>query len=128
MGRWYVAIVVTYAFCSFDGTDEEAREHLRFIHSLGPEIASLTRGAKGCILYDGCEFYVQPATKIQKQVDTMGAGDSFITTFMVSFTDCMKKGSSRQEAIRSALQDEADFAAKVCELDGAFGYGKPYED
>ncbi len=119
---------VTYAFCSFDGTDEDAREHLKFIHSLGPEIASLTRGAKGCILYDGNDFYVQPATKIQKQVDTMGAGDSFITTFMVSFTDLTKNGVSRPEAIKGALQDAADFAAKVCELDGAFGYGKPYED
>lgn len=119
---------VTYAFCSFDGTDEEAREHLKFIHSLGTDIASLTRGAKGCILYDGNEFFVQPSTPIKKQVDTMGAGDSFITTFMVNYTDLTKQGKSRHDAIAGALQAAADFASKVCEIDGAFGHGVPYED
>ena len=29
---------VTYAFCSFDGDDEKAKEHLQFVYSLGPEI------------------------------------------------------------------------------------------
>ena len=28
---------VTYAFCSFDGTDEEAEAHLKKIISMGPE-------------------------------------------------------------------------------------------
>ena len=41
---------ITYAFCSFDGDDEAAKEHLKFIHSLGPELVSLTRGSKGCIM------------------------------------------------------------------------------
>ena len=119
---------ITYAFCSFDGTEEEAKEHLKFIHSLGPDIASLTRGAKGCILYDGNEFFIQPSTPIAIQIDTMGAGDSFITTFMVNYTDLTKKGFSRHDAIAGALQMAADFASKVCEMDGAFGYGIPYED
>ena len=119
---------VTYAFCSFDGTDEEAKEHLKFIHSLGPDIASLTRGAKGCMLYDGNEFFIQPSTPIKKQVDTMGAGDSFITTFMVNYTDLTKQGKSRHDAIAGALQAAADFASKICEIDGAFGHGVPYED
>ena len=119
---------VTYAFCSFDGTDEEAKEHLKFIHSLGPEIASLTRGSKGCIMYDGEQFYDQPAKKIDKVVDTMGAGDSFITSFMDSYIDGLHRGRERSEAIRIALADAAEFAAGVCQMEGAFGYGTPYED
>lgn len=119
---------VTYAFCSYDGTDEAAREQLQYIHSLGPEIALLTRGAKGCILYDGEMFYEQPATPIARQVDTMGAGDSFITTFMVQYIDLTKQGVVRPEAIASALRAASRFAAKVCEMDGAFGHGVPYED
>lgn len=119
---------VTYAFCSFDGTDEQAKDHLKFIHSLGPTIASLTRGAKGCIMYDGSKFYVQPATKIQEQVDTMGAGDSFIATFMIYFVHHTKAGMKQSDAICSALQSAADFASKVCETNGSFEYGTAYVD
>lgn len=119
---------ITYAFCSFDGDDDAAKEHLKFIHSLGPEIAYLTRGPKGCILYDGEQFYVQPATMIESVVDTMGAGDSFLTAFMNSYIDQQKKGNKKQAAITLALAEASKFAAHVCTLNGAFGYGKPYED
>lgn len=117
---------VTYAFCSFDGDEEAAKEHLRFIHSLGPEIASLTRGSKGCIMYDGEQFYVQPAKELDEVVDTMGAGDSFLTSFMNCFVDQEKKGVERPEAIRKALMEASEFAAYVCGLNGGFGHGKPY--
>lgn len=117
---------VTYAFCSFDGDEEAAKEHLRFIHSLGPEIASLTRGSKGCIMYDGEQFYVQPAKELDVVVDTMGAGDSFLTSFMNCFVDQEKKGVERPEAIRKALMAASEFAAYVCGLNGGFGHGKPY--
>jgi sugar/nucleoside kinase (ribokinase family) len=119
---------ITYAFCSFDGDDDAAKEHLKFIHSLGPEIAYLTRGPKGCIMYDGEQFFVQPATMIENVVDTMGAGDSFLTAFMSSYIDQHKKGGAKQEAITLALAEASKFAAHVCTLNGAFGYGKPYED
>lgn len=117
---------VTYAFCSFDGDEEAAKEHLRFIHSLEPEIASLTRGSKGCIMYDGEQFYVQPAKELDVVVDTMGAGDSFLTSFMNCFVDQEKKGAERPEAIRKALMEASEFAAYVCGLNGGFGHGKPY--
>lgn len=119
---------VTYAFCSFKGDDEAAKEHLKFIHGLGPEIASLTRGAKGCILYDGEQFYVQPAAELEHVVDTMGAGDSFLTAFMDCYIDRLKKGIEKSEAIRFSLEEASRFAAHVCTLNGAFGYGRPYED
>lgn len=119
---------ITYAFCSFDGDDEAAKEHLKFIHSLGPELVSLTRGSKGCIMYDGEQFYTQPATLIDNVVDTMGAGDSFLTSFMDCYIDQLKRGTDRQEAIRTSLKEASKFAAHVCTLNGAFGYGKPYED
>lgn len=119
---------VTYAFCSFDGDDEAAKEHLKFIHSLGPEIASLTRGSKGCIMYDGQQFYMQPATIIEHVVDTMGAGDSFLTAFLDCFVDQIKKGAEKPDAIRFSLGEASKFAAHVCTLNGAFGYGKHYQD
>ena len=122
-----VAPTVDYAFCSFDGTDEEAREHLKKIVSYGPKLAVASRGADGCILYDGQEYYVQKAVPIKEVVDTMGAGDSLITSFMVDYTDHLKKGITGETAIRESLAAAAEFASKVCGMNGAFGYGKKYE-
>ncbi|MCD8020796.1 MAG: PfkB family carbohydrate kinase [Clostridiales bacterium] len=115
---------VTYAFCHFDGEEREAKEHLRFVQNCGPERGSLTRGPAGCILYDGERFYEQPATSVDEIVDTMGAGDSFLTAFLNSYIDQMKRGIYKPDAIRIALKAASEFAAYVCTLHGAFGYGK----
>ncbi len=120
---------VTYAFCSFDGDDEAAKEHLKFIHALGPEIASLTRGSKGCILYDGGErFYEQPATMIEQVVDTMGAGDSFLTAFMDCYIHHMKRALQSRRRSAARLEKHRSLQRMSAPLNGAFGYGKPYED
>lgn len=79
-------------------------------------------------MYDGEQFYVQPATMIENVVDTMGAGDSFLTAFMDCYIDQMKKGVEKPEAIRVSISEASKFAAHVCTLNGAFGHGKPYED
>lgn len=80
-------------------------------------------------MYDGEQFYVQPAHMVEKVKDTMGAGDSFLTVFMDSYIDRSKSGTERPEAIRAALDDAAEFAAmNVSTFDGAFGHGRPYTD
>lgn len=124
--EYYMQIVplVTYAFCSYDGTDEEVKKHLKKVSDLGPEIVCASRGAKGCMLYCNGKYYEQKAVPIEKVVDTMGAGDSLITTFMVGYTDARKKGISQDEAIVSSIAEAAKFAAEICQIDGAFGYGR----
>lgn len=119
-----IAPLVTYAFCSYDGTDEEVKKHLKKVSDLGPEIVCASRGAKGCMLYCNGKYYEQKAVPIEKVVDTMGAGDSLITTFMVGYTDARKKGISQDEAIVSSIAEAAKFATEICQIDGAFGYGR----
>ena len=119
-----IAPLVTYAFCSYDGTDEEVKKHLKKVSDLGPEIVCASRGAKGCMLYCNGKYYEQKAVPIEKVVDTMGAGDSLITTFMVGYTDARKNGISQDEAIVSSIAEAAKFAAEICQIDGAFGYGR----
>ena len=119
-----IAPLVTYAFCSYDGTDEEVKKHLKKVSDLGPEIVCASRGAKGCMLYCNGKYYEQKAVPIEKVVDTMGAGDSLITTFMVGYTDARKKGISQDEAIVSSIAEAAKFAAEICQIDGAFAYGR----
>lgn len=107
--------------------DEEAEEHLKMIIGLGAKLAVASRGAEGCILYDGSTFYKQPAAPLEKVVDTMGAGDSLITSFLIGYTDRMKKKAEKTKAIKESLEDAAKFAAGICSLEGAFGYGVHYE-
>lgn len=114
-------------FCSFDGNEEELKAHLQMMIDGGAELATASRGAEGCVLYDGETFYRQPAVPIEKVVDTMGAGDSLITSFLVGYTDRIKKGEEKSEAIKNALEDAAKFASEICGLEGAFGYGRHYE-
>ena len=93
----------------------------------GAKLATASRGSKGCILYDGQEYYEQPAVPIEKVVDTMGAGDSLITSFLIGYTDRMKKGMEQPAAIRESLADAAAFASGICGIEGAFGYGTSYQ-
>ena len=118
---------VTYAFCSFDGTDQEAEEHLKKTISMGPKLAMASRGARGCILYDGRNFYRQPAAPLTEVKDTLGAGDSLIASFLTGYIGRMKNGMAEETAICESLEEAAAFAAGICGMEGAFGYGKKYE-
>lgn len=120
-----VAPYVDYAFCSCDGTEDEVKEHLKKVASFGPRLVCASRGADGCILYDGTVFYKQAAIPIQRVVDTMGAGDSLITGFLVGYIDQLKNGTVNQETIPVCLREAAKFASTICQINGAFGYGNP---
>lgn len=60
-----------------------------------------------------------------KPVDTMGAGDAFASALLVNIASNLQKGGGPQpEDFLTALQAATRFAAKVCLVQGAFGYGK----
>lgn len=121
-----VAPHVDYAFCSFDGDDETVKTRLKWVSSLGPRLVCASRGPDGCMLFDGKDFYVQKAILLEQVTDTMGAGDSLIASFLVSFFHLKKQGTETPEAIQRSLLHGVTFAAKVCTMEGAFGYGKKY--
>lgn len=121
-----VAPHVDYAFCSFDGDEDAVKAHLQWVAALGPALVCASRGASGCMLYDGARFYIQKAVPLDTVIDTMGAGDSLIASFLTSLIHLEKQGMPRQEAIPASLQHGAEFAAKVCQMEGAFGHGKKY--
>jgi fructoselysine 6-kinase len=49
-------------------------------------------------------------------IDTLGAGDSFIAGFLTNYFN----GAAIEETLKAAAQ----IAAKTCEVNGAFGFGK----
>lgn len=93
--------------------------------SLGPRFVSATAGAEGCIAYDGERYYRQLAKPVTDMKDTMGAGDSFLTSFLMCYLDSAKRGEDGAEAIERALDFAAGFASTVCGMEGSWGHGAP---
>lgn len=124
-----VAPLVDFAFLSCSDMEEEnVRAKLAWIHSLGPEFVCASRGAEGCIAFHNGHYYVQKAMPVEKMADTMGAGDSLLTSFLVGYLSAKKEGKTDEEAIPECLKKAACFASVVCGLDGAWGYGVAYDD
>lgn len=65
---------VTYAFCSFDGTEPGGRRASEKDHLHGAEACHGLQRSQGRILYDGRNFYRQPAAPLTEVKDTLGAG------------------------------------------------------
>lgn len=123
-----IAPYVDYAFMSCgDMTLEETYARLKRVKSLGPQIVCASRGAEGSIAYDGNEFYVQGIKPVEVMVDTMAAGDSLLTCFLVNYISGKKAGQDGAELIRSSLDQAATFAAQTCGLAGSWGHGAKYE-
>ncbi len=124
-GRWkedhYLNDVAPYADLIFmscgDLHEDEIKEVLKRYQAKGCEIVIATRGSKGSIAYDGERYHSEPPKKVDA-VDTLGAGDSFATAFMIA--------RLRGLDIDEAMKEGASFAAKTCMKDGAFGYGKAF--
>lgn len=111
---------VDYSFLSCSHlTEEEAKAVLKKMVSLGSTLSIATMGAEGALLYDGVSFYKQ-IPKLIEAVDTLGAGDSFLTAFLLHYLQ------QEQDGLETALAKAAEFAAASCLVEGAFGHGKAY--
>ncbi len=123
-----IAPLVDYAyFSSSHLTLDEMLNLMLKVSSLGCKLVLCTMGEKGALLFNGTKFYIQEP-KLVKATDTMGAGDSFITSFMVNYLNKLNDGVlDENQIIIESLEKAADFSSKQCLVDGSFGYGKVYE-
>ncbi|TWE01039.1 sugar/nucleoside kinase (ribokinase family) [Neobacillus bataviensis] len=109
---------VDFAFFSCSHlTNEETEQFLKANRKKDGQILVATRGSDPAIAFDGKEYYYQTPDFV-KAVDTMGAGDSFITAFLLHFL--------KSNDIAASMMEAAAFAAKSCLVEGSFGYGVPY--
>lgn len=109
--------------------DAEADRLQHKVRDLGTASVLITNGTKGQTFYDGKNTY-KGVVKLITPVDTMGAGDSFFTSFVVSL---MQNGWARDAAtdpgtIRNAFEYAADFSAKTCLVEGSYGFAARYEE
>ena len=112
-----IAPQIDYAFMSGSGHSlEEIRQRLQDLVSAGAKLALITMGSDGAMLYDGQQFYQQEIVPVDV-VDTLGAGDAFITMFLVNYLV--------SEDITYSLKLAAAAASVACTYYGAFGHGAP---
>ena len=128
-----VAPFIDYAFLSCGSVAQErAQDICRFMQDQGAGMVIATRGSEGAVLFDGQDFYIRPP-KLVEAVDTLGAGDSFATAFLLSWRQSPREhGDQRSHDLRAQLLEEAllkaaEFSAKTCLVYGAFGNGKAYD-
>ncbi|MBQ8935831.1 MAG: fructoselysine 6-kinase [Oscillospiraceae bacterium] len=137
--RWtdaYLARICPYikvALLSCAHLDQEAREReMKKAASYGVPLVLGTIGEDGSWLLYRDRFYYAPAVLSDDVFDTMGAGDSYFATFLSTLLKKQAAGEIHldgsedlSEALVEAMNAGAAFAAGVCGMEGAFGYGVP---
>ncbi len=128
----YICPHITYAVMSCAAISmEQMKMQMKRTIEYGANYVLATRGGEGAWFSDGKKIYHRPAQMVEA-IDTMGAGDSFLTTFLLHFEEWRRRGKEsssaqeRQEVIEQALDRAAAFSAKVCRMEGSFGYGVAY--
>lgn len=126
-----------------DMEPDEIHAFMNMLMNLGcRKMVIATRGSRGAVLLTDQRFYEQ-SPNLTEAKDTMGAGDSFIASFLTNYLDGMKDcvdfsekspelgitkaKEYRDSLIRNSLYRAAVFSAKQCQRAGSFGYGKEVE-
>jgi fructoselysine 6-kinase len=128
----YLQLVAPHIdFAVFSCSNDSEAEVGRLIHTcteLGVTYILLTRGADSPYFYVKDRKYKGKVKYLTEVKDTMGAGDAYCTAFMVQLlkTRWTKEEIPNNKQIEEAFEAAAEYSAKVCMLDGAFGYGTPY--
>lgn len=82
--------------------------------SLGVSVVCVTLGEAGSVAADKNGMYKYGIYTVQKMVDAMGTGDSFIGGFISEYL--------KTNDIKKSLEQGALSASKTCSEEGAFGY------
>ena len=113
-------------FSCAEWTEETTMELLENAVSRGCTIAVATRGPHGAILFEGQSWFRQAPHPVTP-IDTLGAGDAFISGFLTSYVGGKADtGVQPASLIEDSLEKAASFAAEICLVQGAFGHGLRY--
>lgn len=141
----YLQQLCPYLFCAVlsggSRPEEELLQLARQIQALGPYLVLITRGSQGAMLLAGGELYQQSPCLVEA-IDTLGAGDSFLTALLCSYLDGLRLSSDfppspeprgittraayERALIQVSLHQAAVFSAQSCLRSGAFGHGTEF--
>ncbi|MGB5205289.1 MAG: PfkB family carbohydrate kinase [Eudoraea sp.] len=118
---------IDFAFFSCaEWTEEAVTELLEKVVNKGCSVAVATRGPHEVIMFDGRSWFRQ-APQVVIPADTLGAGDAFISAFLISYVGGKANTSVQPPLlIENSLEKAASFAADICQVHGAFGHGLRY--
>ncbi len=110
-----MAPYIHYGFFSCSHLDDEKTKSV--LHSAveaGCKIAIGTRGTQSAFAYDGKNYYEQDVKAVVAK-DALGAGDSFIAAFLVSYL--------KNQDVQRALKMATEYAAEIVMKSGSIGVG-----
>ncbi|MDD3429659.1 MAG: fructoselysine 6-kinase [Oscillospiraceae bacterium] len=87
-------------FSSDDGDTPDLRRQMQQIAARGPKLVIAMLGEDGSMCFDGTKFYKFGIVPCEKVIDSMGAGDSYISGFLYGAVEglpiekCMEKGAT----------------------------------
>ena len=91
-------------FSADDGDCRTLRELMRIVHSMGPKLVIAMLGENGSLCFDGKDFHKCGIVSCDDLVDTLGAGDSFISGFLFGITE----GLSIEEAMHKGAANATE--------------------
>lgn len=118
---------VDYGFISCGAlTEHETRQKLNRLFDYGCRHIIATRGHEDVYYFSGEEVIAWQPEYIEP-VDTLGAGDAFLTGFMLSILQAGQPEADSEIVLRAMAAGGA-LARGVLHHYGAFGFGKSYSD
>lgn len=91
-------IIASETFAATVTGSGNPKESVKLLFKYGyTNIAGVTLGEKGSLVYDGAQLYFQPSFKVAVK-DTTGAGDTYHGAFLASYVKCLPP----QECMRRA--------------------------
>jgi sugar/nucleoside kinase (ribokinase family) len=127
VGPWIDLALVSLGAMSRTDTWAE----LRRIASHGPSLVLGTQGDDGAVLFDGDAYYYSDASPVPGPfVDTMGCGDAYVSAFVVELLRSGWRRNARPggAALHRSMRRAAQFAARQCTVEGAFGHGRAIDE
>lgn len=122
-----LAPYVDFAFMSCGAlSKQDAEARMRWVAEQGPQVVVATMGSEGSLAFDGERIWHQGIKPVEHLVDTMAAGDTFLSGFVVSWITSTKSGVTGCERMESALDFAASAAAQACSWSGSWGHGVPF--
>ena len=94
------------------------KDLMKWAAAQGAKLIMVTSGDQGAAVFDGKDLFFQPIIPIENAIDTLGAGDAFAACFLSNYLEHVP--------IDAALKKAAQYAARACTQNGAFGHGMRY--